>query len=335
MTGDSRTTARPRVFICRPIAREALDLVGREAEVEVWPDELPPPPAVIIEKARQADGLLSLLTDRIDAAVMGEAPRLRVISNMAVGYDNVDVAEATRRRIVVGITPGVLTETSADFAFSLLLAAARRVAEADRYTRAGRWKTWGPMVLLGQDVHDATLGIIGLGRIGIEVARRARGFNMRVLYHTRVRRSPKLEEDLGVEYVGDLADLLARSDFISLHVPLTAETRHLIGPKEFALMKPSAVLVNTSRGPVVDQRALYEALRDRRIFAAGLDVTETEPIPPDDPLLTLESVILAPHIGSASVPTRRRMAMMAAENLVVGLRGGVPAHCVNPEAVGR
>ncbi len=333
MTRDPGRTVKPKVFVCRPIAPEALELIGRTAEIEVWPEELPPPAAVITEKAREADGLLTLLTDRIDAATMREAPRLRVISNMAVGYDNVDVAEATRRRIIVGITPGVLTETSADFAFSLLLAAARRVVEADRYTRQGRWKTWSPMVLLGQDIHDATLGIIGLGRIGSEVARRARGFNMKVIYHSRVRRSPELEQDLGAEYVARLPDLLERSDFITVHVPLTANTRHLIGAREFGLMKPSAVLVNTARGPVIDQRALYEALRDGKIFAAALDVTETEPISMDDPLLTLENVIIAPHIASASVPTRRKMAMMAAENLVVGLRGGVPPHCANPEAL--
>jgi glyoxylate reductase len=333
MTDELRGTVRPRVFVCRPIAREALDLIANSAEMEVWPDELPPPAAVIKEKAREADGLLSLLTDRIDAAIMGGAPRLRVISNMAVGYDNVDVAEATRRRIVVGITPGVLTETSADFAFALLMAAARRVVEADRYTKQGRWKTWGPQVLLGRDIHHATLGIIGLGRIGRQVARRAHGFDMRVIYHTRVRRSAEEERELGVEYVSGLAELLAKSDFVSVHVPATAETFHLIGARELAMMKPSAVLVNTSRGTVVDQHALYEALREGKIFGAGLDVTETEPIPLDDPLLALENVIVAPHIGSASVPTRRKMALMAAENLVAGLRGEAPPHCVNPEAI--
>ncbi len=327
--------SKPRVFVCRPIAQEALDVIGQVAEIEVWPEELPPPAAVLLEKARDADGLLTLLTDRIDARLIHASPRLRVISNVAVGYDNIDILEATKHGIVVGITPGVLTETSADFAFSLLLAAARRVVEADRYTRQGRWKTWGPMVLLGQDIHHATLGIIGLGRIGSEVARRARGFDMKVLYHTRVRRGPEQESELGAEYVAHLPDLLSRSDFISVHVPLTPETHHSIGANEFSMMKPSAVFVNTSRGPVVDQKALYEALRDRKIFAAAIDVTETEPIPLDDPLLTLENVIVAPHIGSASVPTRRKMALMAAENLMVGLRGEVPPNCVNPEALRR
>jgi lactate dehydrogenase-like 2-hydroxyacid dehydrogenase len=250
---------------------------------------------------------------------------------MAVGYDNIDVPEATRHGIPVGITPGVLNETSADFAFALLMAAARRVVEADRYTRQGRWKTWGSQVLLGQDIHHTTLGIIGLGRIGAEIAKRARGFDMAVLYHNRTRR-PDLEGSLGVQYA-TLSGLLSRSDFVSVHVPLTVETRHLVGSKEFVMMKPSAVFVNTSRGAVVDQRALYEALRDRKIFAAAIDVTETEPIAPDDPLLTLDNVIIAPHIASASVPTRRKMALMAAENLLVGLRGEVPPHCVNPEAL--
>jgi glyoxylate reductase len=322
---------RPRVFVCRPIAREALEMIGQVAQTEVWEDELPPPHAVLLSKVREVHGLLSLLTDRIDAAVMLAAPRLRVISNMAVGFDNIDVAEATRRGIAVGITPGVLTETSADFAFALLLSAARRIAEADRYTRAGKWKTWGPMVLLGQDIHGSTLGIVGMGRIGTEMAKRARGFGMKVLYHNRNRR-PDIETEVGANYV-PLDDLLRLSDFISLHVPLTAQTRHLIGAREFSLMKPSAVFVNTTRGAVVDQAALFHALKDGRIFAAAIDVAETEPISPDDPILTLDNVIIAPHIASASVPTRRKMAVMAAENLLAGLRGETPPNCANPEAL--
>jgi glyoxylate reductase len=324
-------TSEPRVFVCRPIAREALDMIGSVAHVEVWEDELPPPSEVILSRVRDADGLLSLLTDRIDAAIMAGAPQLRVISNMAVGYDNIDVAEATRRGIVVGITPGVLTQTSADFAFALLMSAARRIVEADRYTRAGRWRTWGPMVLLGQDIHGSTLGIVGMGRIGSEMARRARGFGMSVLYHNRNRRQDT-EAGVDAEYVS-FDDLLRRSDFITLHVPLTSETRHLIGDREFALMKPSAVVVNTSRGAVIDQTALYRALKERRIFAAAVDVAETEPIPPDDPLLTLENLVIAPHIASASVPTRRTMAIMAAENLLAGLQGQLPPQCVNPAAL--
>ena len=325
--------SKPKVFVCRPIAAEALDMLAQAAKVEVWREELPPPRDALLENVRETDGLLTLLTDRVDAALIDASQRLRVISNMAVGYDNIDVPAATKRGILVGITPGVLTETSADFAFALLMSAARRVVEADRYTRQGKWKTWGPMVLLGQDVHGATLGILGLGRIGVEMAKRAKGFGMKVIYHNRARRLD-LESQLEVKYAG-FSQLLAESDFITVHVPLTAETHHIIGVKEFAMMKPTAVFVNTSRGAVVDQKALYGALRDRKIFAAGLDVTETEPIAADDPLLTLDNVIIAPHIASASVPTRRKMALMAAENLLAGLRGELPPNCVNPEALRR
>ena len=324
--------AKPKVFVSRLIAEEALEMIARVSDAEIWRDDLPPPYPLILEKAREVDGLLTLLTDRIDAALIEAAGKLRVISNLAVGYDNIDVAEATRRGIFVGNTPGVLTETTADFAFALLMGAARRVAEADRYSRRGLWKTWGPMVLQGQDVHGATLGIVGLGRIGTEVARRARGFGMRILYHDERRRSEEEERELGVEYLSELRELLVNSDFVTVHVPLSPETHHLIGSEEFAAMKPTAVFVNTSRGPLVDQRALYQALASGQIFAAGIDVTEEEPIPPDDPLLTLENVIIAPHIGSASVATRTRMAMLAAENLVAGLQGKTPPNCVNPEA---
>lgn len=324
---------KPKVFVCRPIAREALEKIARETEMEMWPEELPPPASVILEKVKTADGLLSLLTDKIDADVINAAPRLRVISNLAVGFDNIDIKEATKRCIPVGITSGVLTDTTADFSFALLMAAARRVVEADRYTRQGKWKTWGPMVLLGQDVHHATLGIIGLGRIGKEMARRASGFSMKVLYHDAFRCPSEEEKRLGIEYVGELPSLLSQADFISIHVPLTPATRHLIGEKEFALMKPTAVVVNTSRGPVVDQNALYQALKNHRIFGAGIDVTEAEPIPADDPLLTLENIIIAPHIASASVPTRTRMALIAADNLLAGLRGEMPPNCANPEAL--
>ena len=323
--------AKPKVFVTRVIAQEALDKIAQATEMEVWPDELPPPYEVLLEKARDIDGLLTLLSDKIDAVLMDEAPKLKVISNMAVGYDNIDIDEAIKRRIVVGNTPGVLTETTADLAFALLMAAARRVAEADNYSRQGRWKSWGPMVLLGRDIHHATLGIVGLGRIGAEVAKRAKGFNMKVLYYNRTRRSEE-ESQLGVEYVPEITRLLTDADFISLHVPLTPETHQLIGTAEFAMMKRTAVLINTSRGSVVDQKALYEALKSRQIFAAAMDVSEVEPIPPDDPLLTLDNIVITPHIGSASVTTRTNMAHMAAENLLAGLSGQVPPNCVNPEA---
>ncbi|MBA7608248.1 Glyoxylate/hydroxypyruvate reductase B [subsurface metagenome] len=301
--------------------------------MEVWPEELPPPYEVLLEKARDAEGLLTMLSDRIDANLMDTAPGLKVVSNLAVGYDNINIAEATKRHIVVSNTPGVLTGTTADLAFTLLMAAARRVVEADKYTRKGRWKTWGPKILLGQDIHNATLGLVGLGRIGAEVAKRGRGFNMKVLYYDVIRRSEEEERQLGVEYIPELAKLLSSADFISVHVPLLPQTRHLIGAAEFALMKPTAVFINTSRGPVVDQRALYEALKSGQIFAAAIDVTEVEPISPDDPLLALDNIIITPHIASASFTTRTDMALMAAENLLAGLRGKTPPTCVNPEAL--
>lgn len=320
----------PRVFVTRRLFDDAVRRIAEAADTEVWPEELPPPYEVLLEKAQDCGGLLTLLSDRVDAAVL-RAPRLKVVSNYAVGFDNIDVKEATQRGILVGNTPGVLTETTADLAFGLMMAAARRIAEADAYTRGGRWKTWGPMLLLGQDIHGASLGIVGLGRIGAAMARRARGFGMRVLYHDPARR-PDMEQQLGVEPTESLEALLEAADFVSLHVPLTASTRGLIGAEELGRMKPTAVLVNTSRGPVVNQAALHEALSARRIFAAGLDVTEVEPIPPDDPLLKLDNVVIAPHIASASFATRRRMAEMAADNLIAGLRGEVPPNCVNPEA---
>ncbi len=325
--------AGSRVFVTRRIDQEALDRIAEVAEMEVWQEEMPPPYDIIREKTRNADGLLTLLSDRIDATVMQGAPKLKVISNYAVGFDNIDVEEATRHGIVVGNTPGVLTETTADFAFTLLMAAARRVVEAANHTTQGKWRTWGPMTLLGQDIHHATLGLVGLGRIGSEVARRARGFSMEVIYHDVTRLSKAEETELGVEYVWDLNALLVRSDFVSVHVPLTDGTRHLIGAEQFSAMKSSAVFINTSRGPVVDQQALYQALKSRQIFAAALDVTEVEPILPDDPLLTLDNIIIAPHIASASFATRRNMALIAAENLLSGLRDEIPPNCVNPEAL--
>ncbi len=260
---------------------------------------------------------------------MDAAPKLRVISNYAVGFDNIEVEEATKRGIIVGNTPGVLTDTTADFAFALLMAAARRVVEGVDYVRAGKWKTWGPKLLLGHDIHGSTLGIIGLGRIGGAVARRARGFDMRILYYD-IRRREDLEEELGVEYA-DLETVLKEADFVTLHTTLTPETYHLIGLRELKLMKKTAILINTSRGPVVDPKALYEALKDGEIAYAALDVTEPEPIQVDDPLLTLDNIIIVPHMASASRSTRGKMAVMAAENLIAGLKGEMPPNPVNPE----
>ncbi len=324
---------RHKVFITRPIFQEALDRVTQSAEIEVWSGELPPPHEVLKEKVRDIDGLFCLLTDQIDATLLKEAIKLKVVSNMAVGFDNIDISTATKHHIVVGFTPGVLTETTADLALTLMLAAARRIVEAHNYTKQGLWKTWGPMTFLGHDIHHATLGIIGLGRIGTEVARRARGFSMNVIYTDTKRQSEEFEKELGVKYTGSLQELLESSDFVTVHVPLLPDTHHLIGAAEFTMMKSTAVFVNTSRGGVVDQRALYDVLKSRRIFAAGLDVTEVEPIPLDDPLLTLDNVIILPHIASASDATRRKMALMAADNLIAGLNGQIPPNCVNPEAL--
>jgi glyoxylate reductase len=320
---------RASVFVTRHLPGGALNYLAEHTEVDVWPDELPPSPDDLRRRVADSHGLLSLLTERIDVQLLDAAPCLLVVSNMATGFDNIDVKAATDHDVLVTRTPGVLTETTADFAFALLLAAARRVVEGDRYTREGRWKTWGPETLLGQDVHSSTLGIVGLGRIGAEVARRARGFGMRILYNSRNRKTD-LASELGAEY-RELPELLAQSDFVSLHTALSAETRRMINAETLRLMKPSAILVNTGRGPLIDQAALFEAVRDGVIAGAALDVTDPEPMPPDDPLLTLPNVIVTPHIASASVATRSRMAMLAAENLVHALSGEVPEATVNPE----
>lgn len=321
---------RPSVFVTRVLPAAGLEMARAVADVDVWPDELPPPYDVLLTKARAVDGLLTLLTDRIDAQLMDAAGgRLRVISQMAVGYDNIDLAAATQRGIPVGHTPGVLTDTTADFAWALLMSAARRVVEGDRYTRAGKWKTWGPVLLLGPDVHGATLGIVGFGRIGQAVAKRASGFDMRVLYYD-VRRRPEAESALGARYV-DLETLYAESDFVTLHTDLNAATRHMIDDAALAKMKPTAILINTARGPIVDPDALYRALKAGTIACAALDVTDPEPIPPDSPLLALDNLVIAPHIASASVQTRTKMATMAAANLAAGLQRQPLPHCANPQ----
>ncbi|AGC47191.1 D-3-phosphoglycerate dehydrogenase [Myxococcus stipitatus DSM 14675] len=322
-------TLRPRVFVTRQLPGEALGRLSKQVDLSVWEAELPPPPETLLAEAARSDGLVTLLTDRVDARLLASAPGLRAVSNVAVGYDNIDVRACTERRVAVGNTPGALTETSADFAFALILGLARRVAEADAYIRAGHWRTWSPTLLLGTDVYGATLGIVGPGAIGSAVARRARGFGMRILYVGREAR-PALEVETGAVRV-DKATLLAEADIISLHVPLTPATRHWVGRGELAAMKPGALLVNTARGGVVDPVALVEALRDGRLGGAALDVTDPEPLPPDSPLMTLPNVLLAPHIASASHATRGRMASMAVDNLLAALEGRRPPHCVNPE----
>lgn len=307
-----------RVFVTRNLPGDALDRLREHADVDLWPGDLPPPYDILREHVRDADGLICLLTDRIDAALLEAAPRLRVISNVAVGYDNIDLAAAAAGGISVGNTPGILTDTTADLAFTLLLAAARRVVEADRFVRDGRWQTWDPSLLLGRDVHDATLGIVGFGKIGQAVARRAQGFSMRVLYTAR---GDRLDASRHPGDPAALDDLLRRSDFVSLHVPLTPQTHHMIGAPELRAMKPTAILVNTARGAVVDQPALVRALNEGWIAGAGLDVMEEEPLPPSDALLSAPNVVLLPHIGSASHATRARMASMAVDNCLAGLRG--------------
>jgi len=288
--------SKPRVFVTRFIPEIGLKRIRESCDAEIWEDELPPPRPILLERVRGLDGLLCLLTDPIDGALMDTAgPQLRVISQMAVGYDNVDVAEATRRGIPVGNTPGVLTECTADFAFTLLVSAARRVVEAERYVKSGKWKTWGPLLLLGADLWQATLGIVGFGRIGQAVARRARGFNMRILYHDAFP-NEGVAAELGTEY-RPLDDLLQEADFVTLHVPLLPETHHLISERELRLMQKSALLVNTSRGPVVDPKALYEALATGEIGGAALDVTDPEPISMDSPLLRLSNCLIVPHIA--------------------------------------
>lgn len=320
---------KPKVFITRQLPTE-LGLLEEIATVEVWRQRQPPPYEILLEKIKTIDGLLCLLTDRIDRRLIEGGTSLKVISQMAVGYDNIDISAATEYRIPVGNTPGVLTDATADFTWALLMAAARRVVEADRFTRGGNWQTWEPDLLLGPNITGATLGIIGFGRIGQGVARRAKGFDMRILYTSRHRCNPELEESLGVEFV-PFELLLQESDFVTIHTPLSEETYHLFSDSQFDLMKSSAILINTARGAVVNPDALYLALSSRKIAGAALDVTQPEPIAMDSPLLTLNNLIIAPHIGSASRQTRDKMGQIAIANLVAGLKGNPLPYCVNPQ----
>jgi glyoxylate reductase len=322
--------SRPRIYVTRQVFDETIALLKGVGEVEIWLGDDPPPYDALHDSMRNVHGLFSLLTERIDAPLLEAAPRLRVVSNMAVGYDNIDVAAATERGVYVGNTPGVLTETTADFAFALLAAWVRRIPEAQRYAQDGSWKYWGPMTLLGADLHGATLGIVGMGRIGEAMARRATGFGIRILYHSRTKK-PLLEAELGLEWHGSLEGLLREADFVSLHVPLLRETTHLIGEPELRAMRPSAVLVNTTRGEVVDQVALTRALTNGLIAGAALDVTNPEPMSSDDPLLAMNNVIVTPHVASASRATRLKMAMMAAQNIVDVFQGRPPTNWVNPD----
>jgi lactate dehydrogenase-like 2-hydroxyacid dehydrogenase len=282
----------------------------------------------LAQRLAEVDGLFTLLTVPVDISLLEKAPRLRVVSNMAVGVDNVDLAACTERGIPVGHTPGVLTEGTADLTMALLLATARRLPEASRDARQGRWTTWEPDGWLGADLAGATLGIVGMGQIGTAVAQRANAFGLRLVYHNRSPR-PEIERQLGARPLA-LDDLLRQSDFVSLHVPLTAETRGLIDQRALRLMKPAAILINVARGPVADSNALYRALHEGQIAAAGLDVTDPEPLPPSDPLYSLPNCLIVPHIGSATINTRRRMAELACDNLLAGLAGEELPHCANP-----
>lgn len=321
---------KPRVYVTRQIFPDALDLIEKTAELEVWVDDEPPTPEQLREVLADADGALINVMDRIDTALLDAAPKLRVLSQVAVGLDNIDIPDATKRGILVGYTPGVLAKATADLAFALLLAAARRVVESDKWVRSGNWKiAHHPMFWLGAEVNGSTLGIIGMGGIGLETAKRGLGFDMKVIYHSRTRK-PDLEAEYGFEYA-EMDQVIANSDFLSLHVPLTPETHHYIGEKQLKMMKKSAILVNLSRGPVVDTKALYKALTKGWIAGAGLDVFDPEPIPADHPILSLDNVVVLPHIGSASNRSRREMCLLAARNLVAGLRGERLEQCVNPE----
>jgi len=326
--------AKPRIYITRPLPEPAMRMLEGAVEYRMWDrEDEPVARESLLREVVDVDGVICLITEKMDAEVIDRMRRSTVIAQVAVGIDNIDVAAATRRGIFVTNTPGVLTETTADMGWAILMATARRVVEGDKFTRSGRWKTWELMGFTGQDVHGATLGIIGLGRIGAAIARRARGFAMTILYNNR-RPADALGAEVGARYVS-LDDLLRQSDFVMVSCALTAETRHLIAERELGLMKPTAVLVNIARGPIVDQRALYRALVDRKIWAAGLDVFEVEPVPMDEPLLKLDNVVVPPHLGSASTATRIKMATMAAENCLAGVSGRVPPNVVNPEAAER
>jgi len=324
---------KPKVFVTRQIPQPGPEILSEYFEVETYPGEQPPKKEEILAGIRGKDAILCLLTDKIDRDIMDAAPNLKVISSFSVGYDHIDVAEATRRGIYVTYTPGVLTEATADFAWTLLMAIARRIVEADRNVRTGNWKVgWGPTILLGDSVYGKTLGIVGLGRIGAALAKRAKGFDMKVVYFDIARAPIEKEKELGVEYVS-LEKLLGESDFVSIHVPLSKETYHLFGDAQFRQMKRTAFLINTSRGPVVDEKALAKALKEKVIAGAALDVFEKEPTDPDNLLLGLDNIVMAPHIASATKEARSKMSEVSAKNLVAVLKGEMPLFLVNKDVL--
>lgn len=324
---------RPKVLVTRRMFDEALNLLSKHFDVESNQRDIPVTPNQLVKRLQGKAGAVTLLACEFNDRVLAQCPDLKIISNVAVGFNNIDVKAATRRGIMVTNTPGVLDDTTADFTWCLLLAAARRIAEADKFFRTGKWKGWGLMQFLGNDVHHKTLGILGLGRIGKGVAARAKGFDMRVIYYDATRADEATEREFGVMYV-DKRTLLRESDFVSLHVPLMPETTHYISHAEFALMKKTAILINASRGPVVDEKALVKALKEGKIAGAGLDVYEKEP-KCERALIGMKNTVLAPHIASASVETRTKMAMMAAQNCIAGLSGQRPPNLLNPEVLGR
>lgn len=314
---------KPKIYITRKIPEQIYHYLLDHADIRMWDKEdVPVPREILIQEIQHVDGLLCLLTETIDAELLSYASHLKIISNLAVGYNNIDVKAASQKGIIVTNTPGVLTETTADLTFALLMATARRIVEASEYLRSDQWKTWSPMQLTGQDIYGSTIGIIGMGRIGQAVARRARGFGMNILYYSRSRKT-SLEKELGLGYC-DLDKLLINSDFVSILIPYSPEVHHMIGARELKMMKSSSILINTARGGIVDEKALYEALKDGEIWAAGLDVFEKEPLDLNSPLLSLPNVVTLPHIGSASKKTRLKMAELAAENLIRVLLGGEP-----------
>jgi glyoxylate reductase len=322
--------AKPRIYVTRELPERGLKIIKEHFETEVWPEYAPPPKKVIVDKAKNVDALATLLSDKIDAEVFDAAPKLKIVSQLAVGFDNIDIPEATKRGIYVTNTPEVLTDTTADFAWALLMAVARRVVEADKYVRAGQWKVgWHPAMLTGRDVFGTTIGIVGAGRIGYAMAKRAIGFDMKILFYDVIAR-PEMEK-LGAKSV-DLETLLKQADFVTIHVPLMKETHHLMNEQRFRLMKKTAYIINNSRGPVVDEKALYKAIQEKWIAGAGLDVFEQEPTPTDNPLLKFDNVVVAPHISSASLETRSRMAEMVAGNLVDFFEGKKPPNLVNQDA---
>ena len=325
--------SRPKVYVTRIIPPPGLEILKEYCEVELHNSIYPPSREELLKKVRDKDGLLCLLTDKIDSELMDNAPNLRIISTFSVGYDHIDVDEATKRGIYVTNTPGVLTEAVADLTWALLLAVARRIVEADKYIRAGKWKvSWYPTMMLGTEVYGKILGIIGMGRIGKAVAIRAKGFNMKIIYYDVKRLSPEEEKELNAEYMS-LEEVLKNADFVSIHVPLTKETYHMIGEKELRMMKSTAYLINTARGPIVDEKALVKALKEKWIAGAALDVFEKEPIDPNNPLLEFDNIVVVPHIGSATMETRSKMSELSAKNLVMVLKGEMPISLVNPEVM--